>query len=205
LEWLLSFFPTARSVLEVGCGTGHFTAWLAQQGLWAVGLDRAPAMLTEVHQRSPGLPLVLADAHCLPYRQGAVDLVAFVTTLEFLEEPVTALAEAARVARQGALLIVLNRWSPGGLSRRWGSQAHRPLLSQARDYSVVSLWATVHQATAGRRRKLHWTSTLFPAGCWRVRVPIPVGEVLGMAVEFTASAATPGNGWDVCGWQGFCS
>jgi hypothetical protein len=114
--------------------------------------------------------------------------------LEFLAEPGTALAEAARVARQGILLIVLNRWSPGGPSRRWGSQARRPLLIQAHDYSVVSLWATVYQATAGRWRQLHWTSTLFPAGCWRARVPLPVGEVLGMAVECTASAATPDNG-----------
>jgi ubiquinone/menaquinone biosynthesis C-methylase UbiE len=35
LEWLLGQFPNARSILEVGCGTGHFTTWLASDGdLW---------------------------------------------------------------------------------------------------------------------------------------------------------------------------
>jgi pyruvate,water dikinase len=47
LTWLLRGFPTARNVLEVGCGTGHFAAWLASQGWRVVGLDRAPAMLAE--------------------------------------------------------------------------------------------------------------------------------------------------------------
>jgi ubiquinone/menaquinone biosynthesis C-methylase UbiE len=28
LEWLLAMFGGARSVVEIGCGTGHFTAWL---------------------------------------------------------------------------------------------------------------------------------------------------------------------------------
>jgi SAM-dependent methyltransferase len=185
LEWLLGLFPGARSVLEVGCGTGHFTTWLAKQGLWGLGLDRAPTMLTDLHRREPALPVILSDAHRLPMRGGAVDLVMFVTTLEFLEEPDVALAEAVRVARRGLLLVVLNRWSQGGLSRRWGSQARGSLLGQARDFSLGSLRALVQKAANGRLQKIHWTSTLFPDGLWRVQVPLPVGDVIGMAVVCT--------------------
>jgi SAM-dependent methyltransferase len=187
LDGLLAHFPTAASVLEVGCGTGHFTAWLATQGWWVVGLDRAPAMVAEAHHQFPALPLMLGDAHHLPCRGGAVDLVVFVTTLEFLEQPVVALAEAARVARQGMVLVVLNRWSLGGLSRRWGPQARRPLLGQAQDDSAIALWAMVRQATGARLRGMHWTSTLFPGGLWQFRAPVPLGEVIGMA----AVLATP--------------
>ena len=180
LDWLLRFFPDARSVLEVGCGTGHFTTWLAKQGLWTLGLDRAPAMLTELHRRVPTLPVILSDAHRLPVRGKAVDLVIFVTILEFLEEPDTAIKEAVRVARQGLLLVVLNRWSLGGLSRRWGPQARRSLLGQARDLSLGSLRALVQKAAGGRLQKIYWTSTLFPDGLWWAQAPMPVGDVIGI-------------------------
>jgi ubiquinone/menaquinone biosynthesis C-methylase UbiE len=182
LESLLTHFPEAHSVIEVGCGTGHFTAWLAERGLRVVGVDRSPAMLAAMRQRCTGVPVVLGDAQSLPYCTGAVDVVVFITTLEFLADPVAALAEATRVARQGVLLVVLNRWSLGGLSRRWGQQVHQPLLGQARDYSVVSLWDTVQQAIGQRVYTVYWASTLFPAGLWWARAPVPLGDIIGMAV-----------------------
>lgn len=183
---LLVHFPTATRVLEVGCGTGHFTAWLATQGWWVVGLDRAPAMIAEAQHHCPGMPLILGDAHHLPCRSGAVDLVVLITTLEFLERPVAALAEAARVACQGIVLVVLNRWSVGGLSRRWGPQARRPLLGQAQDYSVSALRARVRCALGERLRRIHWTSALFPNGLWQCRVPVPLGGVIGLAAVLAA-------------------
>jgi ubiquinone/menaquinone biosynthesis C-methylase UbiE len=191
LEALLAHFPTASSALEVGCGTGHFTAWLATKGWWIIGLDRAPAMVAEAYHHCPGVPLMVGDAHHLPCRSRAVDLVVLVTTLEFLEHPLAALAEAARVARQGLVLVVLNRWSVGGLSRRWGPQARRPLLGQAQDYSVRALRAMVRQATGERLRRLHWTSTLFPNGLWQCRAPLPLGGVLGMAVVLAPRSGGP--------------
>jgi ubiquinone/menaquinone biosynthesis C-methylase UbiE len=182
LAWLLQPFPQAQSVLEVGCGTGHFTAWLASQGLRVVGLDRAPAMVAEMRRRYPEIPGLMGDAHRLPVRDRAVDLVVFVTTLEFLEAPIAALAEAMRVARQGLLMVVLNRCSLGGLSRRWGRQAHHALLGQAQDYALRALQATVRQAAGPRLHRVRWASTLFPNGLWRVRARMPLGEVLGLAM-----------------------
>jgi ubiquinone/menaquinone biosynthesis C-methylase UbiE len=181
LTWLLEGFPGAQRVLEVGCGTGHFTAWLASQGLQAVGLERAPAMLAEMGRRFPEVPAILGDAHQLPLRAGAVDVVVFVTTLEFLDEPARALAEAVRVARQGVVVLTLNRCSLGGLSRRWGAQAQRALLGQARDYSIKELRTMVRHAAGPRLQRVRWASTLFPDGLWRWRARLPVGDMLGLS------------------------
>jgi SAM-dependent methyltransferase len=178
-------------VLEAGCGTGHFSAWLASTGLRVVGLDRAPAMLAEMRQRCPQIPGIMGDAHRLPVRERAVDLVVFVTTLEFLEVPTVALADAVRVARQGLLLVVLNRCSLGGLSRRWGRQARQALLGQAQDYSLRTLQATVRQAAGSRLHRVLWASTLFPDGLWRVRARLPLGDVLGLAAVLAAPVADP--------------
>lgn len=183
LERLLAPFATARSALEVGCGTGHFTRWLAGRLPRVVGLDRAPAMLAEARRRNPGLPLVRGDAHHLPIRSRAVDLSVFVITLEFVEEPAQVLAEAVRVARQGVLVVALNRWSLGGFSRRWGRDARGPLLGRARDFTLVALRELASTAARPRLRTLRWASALFPDGLVPVPARIPLGDVIGVAVE----------------------
>lgn len=183
LRQLLRDFPTARSLLDIGCGSGHFTAWLAEEGWSTIGLDRAPAMLEALRKAHPGVPLVLADAHRLPVAHGAVDLCLFVTTLEFLEDPGLALREAAAVARQGIVVLALNRWSAGGLSRRFGTKARRPILGQARDFSLPEPRALLHHTLASRLQHVWWSSTLFPPPCRRLRVPIALGDILGVAAQ----------------------
>lgn len=187
LAWLLGYFPSARSAIEVGCGTGHFTGWLAGKGLRVVGLDRAPKMLGEMQRNLPGIPALLGDAHGLPVRDGAVDLAVFVTTLEFLDDPDGALAEAVRVARQGIILVVLNRWSLGGLSRRWASPTRHRLLSQARDQTLSSLRALLRKAAGRRWQGTYWASSLFPGLLWRMRLKLPLGDVIGLAVWLAPS------------------
>ncbi|HSF04735.1 MAG TPA: class I SAM-dependent methyltransferase [Methylomirabilota bacterium] len=189
LHWLLGRFPNATSLLDVGCGTGRFTTWLAGRHVRVFGLDRSPAMLVAMRKRHQGLPAILGDGHRLPLRTGAVDLTLLLATLEFLEEPLVALAEAVRVSRQGVLLLVLNRWSVGGLSRRIGPQARGSLLGQARDLTLFTLRAMAQRAAGHRLRALSWSSTLFPDGLWAVRARLPLGDVLGMAVALRPPGA----------------
>jgi Zn-dependent protease len=47
LKQLLARFPQASSILEVGCGTGHFTRWFEELGLQTAGLDLSLSMLAE--------------------------------------------------------------------------------------------------------------------------------------------------------------
>jgi SAM-dependent methyltransferase len=189
LEELIAEFPGAGTLLEVGCGTGHFAGGLDRRGLTVVGLDRAPAMLAELRRRHPRLPVVLGDAHALPFRDAAVDLTLFVTTLEFLEDPAMALREAVRVSRRGVVLLALNRWSLGGLSRRVGPAARGTLLGQARDVSILSLRALIGTAAGPRLSGFRRASTLWPDGLWAYRASVPLGDVIGIAARLTA---TPG-------------
>jgi len=192
-ERLLARFPQARSVIEIGCGTGHFARWFASRLSFVVGLDRAPAMLAEFRKASPKIPIILGDAHRLPIRDGSVDLSALVVSLEFMDDPPAALAEAIRVATQGALLIVLNRWSCGGISRTIGPQRRRRILSQARDYSLRSLKRMAIKAAGRRLQRILWTSTLFPGRLWKISLPIPVGDVLGVALVLSPLQAVTGD------------
>lgn len=48
-------------VLDLGCGTGHLTAEIADRGVEVVGLDNASDMLAEARERYPGLDFVEGD------------------------------------------------------------------------------------------------------------------------------------------------
>ncbi|MBC7227176.1 MAG: class I SAM-dependent methyltransferase [Thermoflexales bacterium] len=180
LGWLLTKFPGAASVLEVGCGTGHFSRWLDGEGLRAVGLDRSGPMLAQARMLD-SVPLVCGDGHRLPFADGAFDIAMLVTTLEFLERPREALREAVRVARRGLILGVLNRWSLLGLSRRLAGLRRRTVYDTAHFYGVGELKQLL-RSVAGEKVHIQWRTTLFPRGYPSERSRLPWGGFIGMAV-----------------------
>lgn len=131
LDYLLQAFAQPGSVLEIGCGTAHFTRWLSDQGLAAVGVDLSAAMLAQARALD-SVPLMRGDAYKLPFSDGAFDLAVLLTTLEFLERPQEALAEALRVARCWACSTAGARsGSSGGWRVSFGRRSMTPHASTA--------------------------------------------------------------------------
>ena len=190
LRWLLHGFPRPCSVLELGCGTGHFTRWLGDEGLAAVGLDLSPAMLAEAKALG-GVPLVQSDARRLPFADGVFDVTALVTTLEFLEQPQEALAEALRVARRGLILGVLNRWSVLGLQRRLVGLLRPTVYDAARFYGVGELERLL-RSIAREKAHIAWHTTLFPRGWPWKRSALPWGGFIGMALLMPGDGGSEG-------------
>jgi SAM-dependent methyltransferase len=118
LSRLLSGFGSPGTLLEVGCGTGHFLRWFEALGWRGAGVDISPPMLAEARRRNPDAGLVRSDGEALPFADESWDVVAIITMLEFAPDPVRVLGEALRVSRRGALLGVLNRWSWLAAQRR---------------------------------------------------------------------------------------
>jgi ubiquinone/menaquinone biosynthesis C-methylase UbiE len=177
LSRLLTRVVPAYTILEVGCGTGHFTRWFSEQGLQAVGLDLSSPMLVEaVRLGSP--PCVRGDALALPFPSKAYDLVAIITTLEFLPDPARALAEALRIARRGLVLGVLNRRSLVG--RRLKNEGG-PVWDAARFFTPAELTQLVQRAAAGKRTEIIWRTTLWRV--WPRELPLPWGGFIGLIVQ----------------------
>ncbi len=182
LHQQLQRFPGASSLLEVGCGTGHFTRWFAKQGPHVTGLDASPAMLEQARLRN-GTNYLLGDALALPFENQRFDLVALITTLEFVTDPVQALREALRIARLGLLLGVLNRHSLLEFIRLLRRQRPGGILAQAHRFSVTTLTRCVRQAAGTRSVIITWRTTIFPGRFPSGATRLPWGEYLGMSVE----------------------
>jgi hypothetical protein len=174
---LLSHFPLSNTVLEAGTGTGHFARWFREQGLQVTGLDVAPPMIAEAHELN-GLPYVCADARVMPFADSTFDLVALITTLEFVSNPVRVLGEARRIARQGLLLGVLNRHSLLGWQRK---RERGPIWQPAQFFTPRELMELVYQV-APETEHIVWETTLWPL--WPGALPLPWGGFIGLAARW---------------------
>ena len=129
-----------ESLLEIGCGTGHFLRWFKIFGLRLVGVDNSEAMLTLAKENlNEEIELRLARAEELPFRKDEFDLAVMITTLEFLDEPDKALREALRVTKYRIFLGVLNRYSLLSFKRRIKELCKDSVYQQAKFYSIREL------------------------------------------------------------------
>lgn len=123
-------------VLDVGAGTGRFTAQVDGAGLNPVGAEPDRAMRAFAANRYPYLGWVGADSRMLPFREGAFSGVIAVTSLCFVPEEDRALAEMLRVSRGPVVVGLLNRNSllhrrKAGRGGYRGARWHSP--GEARD------------------------------------------------------------------------
>jgi SAM-dependent methyltransferase len=103
--------PVGDTLLDVGCGTGHFSRRFAAAGLRVTGLDPDPAMLEYARRLGSGVNYLRGTATALPLPDGTYDVVTAVTSLCFIADAPRALREMWRVAQRTVLLGLLNRRS----------------------------------------------------------------------------------------------
>jgi SAM-dependent methyltransferase len=98
-------------VVELGCGTAYWSAWLARRGARPVGVDLTPAQLATARelQAEHGLefPLVQASAEAVPLPDASFDLAFSEYGASLWCEPERWIAEAARLLRPGGRLLFL--------------------------------------------------------------------------------------------------
>ena len=111
LMWQLLQPAPGTRLLDIGCGTGHFSRRFADAGLQVTGLDPDPAMLDYARQQGGAIDYVHGDGRDLPFADGQFDYCAAVTSLCFIDTPAAALAQMWRVCRRGVVLGLLNRHS----------------------------------------------------------------------------------------------
>jgi SAM-dependent methyltransferase len=98
-------------VVELGCGTAYFSAWLAKRGARPVGVDITPAQL-ETARRMQGetgldFPLVEADAGATGLPAESFDLALSEYGAPIWVDPYRWIPEAARLLRPGGRLVFL--------------------------------------------------------------------------------------------------
>jgi len=129
-----------KTALAVGCGTGASIAPLVEAGVRITGLDPSPYML-DIASKKFGhrVDLHRGVAEDLPFDDNSFNYVCLITTLEFVDNPLKALEEACRVARNKIFIGVMNRYAIRGIQLRIKGIFKKTYYNHARFYSVWEL------------------------------------------------------------------
>jgi SAM-dependent methyltransferase len=200
LTQLVASWPRrGASLLELGCGAGHFLELFWSAGFDVTGIDVSRAMLDAARKRlGQRAELRLGNAASLPFDDDDFEYAAFVTSLECMEEPEVALAEAFRVASRGVVVVFLNCWSLYWVEKHLAVSLLgrlpaflRPAASGAGTRSWLSplrVWKMM-RAFSGKN-PLVCRSVLFsPAFLWRKRQDAPLSASWAGVAPFGAVTA----------------
>ena len=109
----LRVFPdlAGLDVVELGCGTAYFCAWLARRGARPVGVDPTPAQLATARrmQEETGIefPLIEGVGENVPLPDASFDLVLSEYGASIWADPYLWIPEASRLLRPGGRLVLL--------------------------------------------------------------------------------------------------
>lgn len=96
-----------KTILEVGCGTGHWLNELASFCSKLFGLDYSKGMLIEAFKYSNQSTFINADADCLPFRENKFDFVFSVNAIHFFKDNLKFIRNASKVLNCGGMLCII--------------------------------------------------------------------------------------------------
>ena len=125
VQLALAFLSPELTVGDLGCGTGHVTALLAPHVRRVVAVDASEEMLAAARARLEGVPNVElhhGELEALPLADASLDVASLALVLQYVADPMRALAEARRVVRDGGRVVITDLMPHGrdDLQQRMG-------------------------------------------------------------------------------------
>lgn len=131
-SWLARQFTDGDQVLELGCGTGIFSAMIVERIKHLTATDSSPEMLERARQRLAGsdnVEIRTEDACRTSFADDSFSAVLAVNLLHHVDAPATVARECHRVLTPGGRLVVIDCAGHGtsllssiwtSLGRLWG-------------------------------------------------------------------------------------
>ena len=97
---------SGSTLLDMGCGTGNYSAALQSVARNVIGIDASIGMIEQAQTKSPALQLVCGNVMSLPFDSQTFDGALTVQVLHHIKNKEVFLKEAWRVLRKGAYLAI---------------------------------------------------------------------------------------------------
>ena len=102
---------SGMDAIELGCGTGYVSCWMARRGARVVGIDNSAEQLATARRLAAehgiALTLVHGSAEAVPYRDGSFDFAISEYGAATWCDPYAWIPEAHRLLKPGGALVFL--------------------------------------------------------------------------------------------------
>ena len=183
----LSGLKPGAEVIDLGCGSGAFTALLARAGYDCVGLDLSGKLLEVGRRKHPGLAFVAGDIERLPFPHARFDGALLSGVVHHFPDPSRCATEVFRVLRPGGRFVAFdpNRMNPFmWLYRDRASPFYSPVGVTENERPVLAREVALTFERAGFTVSSHYLSGLayrYVASS-RARLVLPVYNLIDAAV-----------------------
>jgi ubiquinone/menaquinone biosynthesis C-methylase UbiE len=154
-------------LLEVGCGTGHWSEYFSSRGFAVTGIDISGEMIKVAKNKHiANAQFEIADGENLPFAAQSFDIAAAITTLEFTPNPAKMLSEMARCVKK-------NGWIIAGVLNSLNSFNQKRKGNPGSVYSYANLFSPrqVHNLLAPYGKPNILTAGFVPDRSWLLRLP----------------------------------
>jgi len=93
-------------ILDMGCGTGNYTAALQRVTRSVIGIDVSGGMIEQARAKFTDLLLICADVTSMPFKPESFDAAFAVQVLHHVKEKKLFITEAYRVVRKGTWIAI---------------------------------------------------------------------------------------------------
>ena len=170
-----------KTLLDIGCGSGHTAIQAAKLGARVTGIDVAENLIDHARRcaREAGLDIRfdVGDAEDLPYADGSFDAVISLIGAMFAPRPERVVSEFARVLQPGGKLYLAN-WTAASMPGQMFRCVSR-FVPPPPGLSPPVLWGdedTVRARLAQNFTDLHLTRRMYPQ--WRY--PFDAAELVNL-------------------------
>lgn len=99
-------------LLDVGCGSGLACALARERGARVSGIDAAAPLIDIARKRVPGGEFETGEMEVIPFRDRSFSAVTGFNSFQYAARPANALAEARRLACNGAPVVMVTWGDP---------------------------------------------------------------------------------------------
>jgi SAM-dependent methyltransferase len=97
-------FPKAGSLLDIGCGYGHFVELMRDYGWTVCGIDPSSRILNSAKKK--GLPVIETTIDDASFPRNSFDAITAFYVLEHLTDPLAALKKIFLLLKPGGFLVI---------------------------------------------------------------------------------------------------